>query len=389
MKFAAAAARWVDEHRSNLLADLTDYVNIETPSDDKTLLDAGLVWLEAWLESRLGLPMTRRLVPGGAHGDTIVLDYPAVEQNAPWTTVLCHYDTVWAAGTTREWSPSIDGDVFRGPGAFDMKSGLVQFVWAVRACAALNLQRPNLRLILNGDEEIGSPASRQVIEDEVVRGDTVLVFEGSADGAIKTARKGVGLFQVQAHGEEAHAGLNPKAGASAVDEIARVVLQLHDAVDVTQGTSVNVGVVHGGTRTNVRAKLATAAVDVRISSESEAARIDSVFASLSPFNPKATLSVSGGWNRPVMVRSDQIADLFAMAVDVARDLGFVLEESSVGGASDGNFAAALGLPVLDGLGAVGGGAHSRGEWLSIAGMVERTALATGVLGRLARVAADS
>jgi glutamate carboxypeptidase len=152
---------------------------------------------------------------------------------------------------------------------------------------------------------------------------------------------------------------------------------------------VNVGVVHGGTRTNVRAKLATAAVDVRISSESEAARIDSVFASLSPFNPKATLSVSGGWNRPVMVRSDQIADLFAMAVDVARDLGFVLEESSVGGASDGNFAAALGLPVLDGLGAVGGGAHSRGEWLSIAGMVERTALATGVLGRLARVAADS
>lgn len=383
MTSITAAAQWIREHQLDILADLKYYVAEETPSDDKAMLSIGLLWVEEWLESRLGSPVNRRVVDGFAHGDTAVLDYPSADRYQTWVTVLCHYDTVWPAGTLSEWPPTVDGDIFTGPGAFDMKSGLVQFVWAVRACEALGIPRPNLRLVLNGDEEIGSPASRHVIEEEVVRGSSVLVFEGSADGAIKTARKGVGLFRVEAHGEEAHAGSDPKAGASAIDEISRVVLHLHDSVDLMQGTSLNVGVLHGGTRTNVRAKLATADVDVRISSDVEAARIDAVFAALTPFNPKATISVSGGWNRPVMTRSAKIANLFALAAGAASDLGFTLDEASVGGASDGNFAAAVGVPVLDGLGAVGGGAHSRSEWLSIAGMLERTALAVGILERLA------
>jgi glutamate carboxypeptidase len=211
----------------------------------------------------------------------------------------------------------------------------------------------------------------------------VLVFEASADGALKTARKGVGIFRVEAHGEAVHAGLDPEAGASAIDEISRVVLKLHAASDLAAGTSINVGVLNGGTRTNVKAGHATAHIDVRVSSETEAQRVDRLFASLRAENPLASITVSGGWNRPVMQRTEKTAAMFAQAAEVASALDLDLKEASVGGASDGNFAAALGLPVLDGLGAVGAGAHARNEWISISGMLQRAALAAGLLTRLA------
>ncbi|MBT1003519.1 M20 family metallopeptidase [Paenarthrobacter sp. DKR-5] len=371
-------------HRNEMVLDLTDYVSQETPSDDKDLLIKGLDWVERWLGARLGEPAARRIFDGGEHGDTVVLDYPSTSSpDGTWVTTLCHYDTVWPAGTLADWAATIDGDCFTGPGAFDMKAGLVQLVWALKGCEALELPRPHVRLVLNGDEETGSPASRPVIEQEVVRSAAVLVFEASENGALKTARKGVGIFRVEARGEEVHAGLNPEAGASAVDEISRVVLALHAATDLDKGTSVNVGVLNGGTRTNVKAGRATAQVDVRVSSDEEARRIDALFASLRPHNPQAELTVSGGWNRPVMPRSSDTVRMFETANEVAAAQGFELDEISVGGASDGNFAAALGLPVLDGLGAVGAGAHARSEWVSISGMLERAALAAGLLTRLA------
>lgn len=373
---------WVSGFRNEIVSDLTDYVSQETPSDDKALLTAGLEWLEGWLQLRLGAPAERRHVDGGEYGDTLILDYPSADGDGSWVTTLCHYDTVWSAGTLTDWLPTVTGDHFTGPGAFDMKGGLVQLVWALRASDALGLPRPHLRLVLNGDEEIGSPASRPVIEAEVVRGNAVLVFEATANGALKTGRKGVGIFQVAASGVEVHAGLNPEDGASAIDEIARVIQQLHSASDLGQGTSINAGVVHGGTRTNVKAGHATTGVDVRVSSDDEARRIDTVFSELRPHNPRSALTVTGGWNRPVMTRSESTAALFAIAAATAADLGFELEEVSVGGGSDGNFAAALGLPVLDGLGAVGDGAHARNEWISIEGMLERTALAAALLTKL-------
>jgi len=375
---------WLGRHREQIVADLTGYVSQETPSDDKALLRTGLAWVEAWLGDRLGTPARRRFVDGAEHGDSVVLDYPVPGGGTgSWVTALCHYDTVWSAGTLGGWPARAEGDRFTGPGAFDMKAGLVQLVWALRAGADLGLPRPNLRLVLNGDEETGSPGSRPVIEEEVVRGSTVLVFEASADGAVKTARKGVGIFRVDALGEEVHAGLNPEAGASAIDEISRVILKLHGATDLERGTSLNVGVLRAGTRTNVKAGRATANVDVRVTSSAEVERIDALFAGLRPYNARAEITVSGGWNRPVMPRSSATAGLFSMASAVAAELGFELRETSVGGASDGNFAAALGLPVLDGLGAVGGGAHARNEWISINGMLERSALAAGILARLA------
>jgi glutamate carboxypeptidase len=373
---------WVGQYRNEIVSDLANYVSRETPSDDKILLAAGLEWLEDWLQRRLGAPARLERVDGGAYGDTLILDYTSKNGNSTWTTALCHYDTVWSSGTLANWSPAINGDHFTGPGAFDMKGGLVQLVWALKAGEALGLPRPNLRLVLNGDEEIGSPISRPVIEAQVIRGSTVLVFEASADGAIKTERKGVGIFQVEATGVEVHAGLNPEAGASAIDEIARAVCQLHGSADTEEGTTLNAGTIRGGTRTNVKAGYATAGVDVRVSSEAEARRIDAVFEGLQTHNSEATLTVSGGWNRPVMARSQLTSQLFAVAASAAEEMGFSLEEVSVGGGSDGNFAAALGLPVLDGLGAVGDGAHARNEWISIDGMLQRTALAAGLLTKL-------
>jgi glutamate carboxypeptidase len=308
----------------------------------------------------------------------VVLEYAGT--GAHPLALLAHYDTVWGAGTLDDWPVRVDGDRITGPGVFDMKAGLVQAVWAVRALRAAGVPHPPLRLLLNGDEEIGSPFSRPLIERACADAAAVLVFEASADGAVKTGRKGVGLFDLQVRGVESHAGLDPESGASAVDEIARLVLQLHAAADPAAGTTVNVGVLQGGTRSNVVAGSARAGVDVRVRSVQAQERIDQLLRGLTPRDPRVRVTVRGGWNRPVMEPSAAIASVYALAHRAAERLGFELRETSVGGASDGNFAAAMGRPVLDGLGAVGGGAHARHEHVSIEGMVERAAVAAAVIG---------
>ncbi|HEV7935622.1 MAG TPA: M20 family metallopeptidase [Actinomadura sp.] len=381
----AALRQWVSTHITDMLDDLGDYVRTETPSDDLTALSAGREWVVSWVERRLGPPAAIRTVPGGAHGDTVVLDYAGTGEGAEAGTVvvLAHYDTVWPLGTLEELPFTVDGDVIRGPGVFDMKAGLVQAVWAVRALEAGGLARPPLRLVLNGDEEIGSPASRPVIEDGCRDAAAVLVFEASAAGAVKTARKGVGLFDVTLTGVEAHAGLDPTAGASAITALAQLVTEFTALTDLAAGTSVNVGVVSGGTRRNVTAGSAQAGIDVRVADQAEADRIERAITGWRPADPRVTARLDGGWNRPVMARTPEIAELFERARAVAGRLGIDLQETAVGGASDGNFAAALGRPVLDGFGAVGAGAHARDEHATVSGMVERAALAAAVLASLA------
>ncbi|WP_199185260.1 M20 family metallopeptidase [Cryobacterium sp. Y50] len=374
---------WIDTNRSNLVADLAEYIDHETPSDDPELLQQGLAWIEGWLTALIGAPVERQAFSTSGFGDTVVWDLPPTEGSHKSVSVLCHYDTVWDAGTLTNWPVAIDGDRLTGPGAFDMKGGLIQFAWAVAALKACGLPNPAIRLVLNGDEEVGSPSSRQIIERAVSGGGPVLVFESAANGAVKTARKGVGIFTIDVTGIEAHAGLDPLAGTSAIDEIARIVLKLHSASDHALGTTLNVGTISGGSRTNVTAGHATAELDVRVTSNSEANRIDAVLGGLTTADSRATVAITGGWNRPVMERSAATGELFKVAYSTAAVLGFELREVSVGGASDGNFAAALGLPVLDGLGPVGSGAHARHEWISIDGMVERTALAAGLLVALA------
>jgi glutamate carboxypeptidase len=377
-----AFRQWLAGHRGDMVADLVAYAEHETPSDDRALLAAGLAYLEEWVNERLGAPRSRVRHESAEHGDVLVLEYDGAGERA--LTLLAHYDTVWSAGTLAEWPVRIDGDRLTGPGVFDMKAGLVQAVWALRAMRAAGVPHPPLRLLLNGDEEVGSLFSRPLIEKACADAAAVLVFEAAADGAVKTARKGVGLWDVHVRGVESHAGLDPAAGASAIDEVARVIRTLHDATDLDEGTTVNVGVLRGGTRSNVVAGSAYAGVDVRVRTTSEQARIGALMAALRAHDPRAEVTVTGGWNRPVMERGPAIASVYALARAAAAKLGADLAETAVGGASDGNFAAAMGRPVLDGLGAVGAGAHARHEHISIEGMVERAAVAAGVLAAFAR-----
>ncbi len=291
--------------------------------------------------------------------------------------------TVWPTGTLDTWPFRRKDDHITGPGVFDMKAGLVQAVWALRALDELGLPRPACTLVLNGDEETGSHASHEAVVEAAAGSRLAMVFEAAADGSIKTARKGVGLFTLTVTGTEAHAGLDPTAGASAVDELAQQILHANRLRDHEAGTSVNVGVIEGGTRSNVTAGRARAHLDIRVASDAERQRITRALAGQRPADTRTRLEVTGDWNRPVFERSAQVAEFADLASACAELLGFGLSEASVGGASDGNFLAAAGIPVLDGIGAVGSGAHARSENTSVSGMVERAALAATVLVALA------
>lgn len=371
------ARRWLLDHRADLLAEIGDYVSRETPSDSKPHLDAGLDWLTERLTAALGPPAAVERTRSATHGDTLVADYAGVGSRR--LLVLCHYDTVWGAGTLDGWPFTVDGGVARGPGVFDMKSGLVQALWAVRALDAAGLARPPLRFVLNGDEEVGSPTSRPVVEASADGVSAALVLEPGIGGALKTARKGIGFFRIDVTGVEAHAGLDPEKGISAIDELARIVLALRSVRDLERGTSVNVGTVAGGSRSNVIAGHAWAAVDVRVTDAAEAARVDAALCALTPADPRLSVVVSGGWNRPPMPRTPGIAAMVDLARALAAGLGEDLAECAVGGGSDANFLAALGVPLLDGLGAVGAGAHARDEHIDIDATVARGALVAGII----------
>jgi glutamate carboxypeptidase len=375
-----AVRDWLVAHRADLVADLRTYVNLETPSNDKPLLDAGLAWIQDWVHAHLGAPTATTRIEGGDRGDILLLDY-AGDGLRP-VLLLCHYDTVWNAGTLAEWPFHDDGARITGPGAFDMKAGLVQLVWALHAMRELGLPRPPVRILLNGDEELGSTTSREAIERAADDAAAVLVLEPSADAAAKTSRKGVGIFHLDVSGVEAHAGLDPTKGASAIHELARLIVRLRELENLAAGTSLSVGVISGGTRTNVIAGHAQATVDVRVTSEAEAARVEAGLRGLTTGDSRITVTVGGGWNRPVMERTEQIVATYQRARRVAAQLGFDLPETDAGGGSDGNFVAGRGLPLLDGLGPVGAGAHSRSEWVDVAAMPLRAALVAGLLHTL-------
>lgn len=373
---------WMSSQRKNLVDDLATLAGLETPSDDLFLLEEARRYIETWIEKRLGRPNHLLLHSSTKHGPTIVLDYPGT--TAEELVMIGHFDTVFPAGTLINWPIRLEHDRLSGPGVFDMKGGLVQMVWAIKSLFAVSIPRPSIRIVLNSDEEIGSPFSKPVIEDACSRAMAVLVFEGSAkNGAIKTARKGVGLFTITVEGVESHAGLEPEAGTSAIDEIANIVRTLHDGTNLDLGTSINVGVIHGGSRANVVAGNAYAEIDVRVASNTEKLRVDALLGSLRTRSERATIRIDGGWNRPIMSRTAGNAKIYELAVAVGKRVGLTLPEASVGGASDGNFVAALGIPVLDGLGAVGSGAHARHENISVDAMVERATLAAGVIAAFA------
>jgi len=373
----AKVRRWLRERREAFVADLATYVSLETPSTSKACLARALDWITGYLTDALGPPERLAVTDGGAHGDVLVADFAGAGPHR--LMMLCHYDTVWEEGTLAGWPFAVRDGVATGPGVFDMKTGLVQAVWAVRALDAAGIARPPLRFVLNGDEELGSPASRATVEAAAEGVVAALVMEPGVDGAVKTARKGVGIFRIETRGVEAHTGLDPDKGVSAIDEMAATVLELRALHDLDRGTSVNVGTVRGGTRSNVVAGHAEASLDVRVTDMVEAARVEEALTTIAPHIGGARVTITGGWNRPPMPRTPGNAAMYELARIVAAGLGEELGECAAGGGSDGNFLAAAGLPVLDGLGAVGAGAHSRGEHVLVDPSVARAALVAGLM----------
>jgi glutamate carboxypeptidase len=358
----------------SIVRTIETLVRLESPSTDKAAVD------------RCGDAIGAMLTAAGAHverisqpvrGDHIVARIPGIGQPV---MILGHFDTVWPVGTLARMPIRRDGDRLHGPGSFDMKAGIAIALAALEALDSSRTTHPPVVVLLTTDEEIGSETSRERIEREARLCRAVYVLEPALPGgALKTARKGCGEFEVIVDGVAAHAGLDPGKGASAIHELAAQIAAIERLQDLPNGISVNVGVVSGGTRANVVAEQARAIVDARAPTRAGAARIESAIRNLQPQRPGTRLTVNGGFERPPMERTPASRELFARARSVASALGRELGEGSAGGGSDGNFTAAVGVPTLDGLGAVGDGAHAAHEHVEISSLAWRAALLAGLL----------
>jgi len=317
-----------------------------------------------------------RRIPGSSSGGMLYARPAARRHGAPGQLLLGHYDTVWPLGTLNEMPFETDGDVVRGPGVYDMKGGVAQALLALGALRHFGAEGAVVpHAFFNSDEEIGSRDSRRFIEKLASSMDRVLVLEPSLGpaGLLKTARKAIGRFTVTVRGEAAHAGLDPGAGASAILELAHVIQALFAMNDLERGITVNVGTIDGGLRPNVVAPRSQAVVDVRVASETDAQRIERVILDLQPATKGTFLTVEGGFGRPAMERTPANRQLWRMACGFGEDLGLGLDEALAGGGSDGNFTSRF-AATLDGLGAVGDGAHARHEHLRVEATLERAAL---------------
>jgi len=357
------------------LSLLEAVVNMDSPTVDKPLVDRLVRYLGTRFQ-RLGGRV--EYIQAERFGDHLVARFDGASKSR--LLILGHTDTVFPAGEVGRRPFRIENDRATGPGVFDMKAGITLIWAALRASAPL--PRP-VTVLLTSDEEMGSPSSRELIEREAGGASAVLVLEPSLPGGgIKTSRKGVGRFTIMATGRAAHAGIDPSRGINAIEEIAHQIVLLQGMSDGARGTTVTVGVVQGGTRVNVVPAEAAVEVDVRITSNEEAARITEMIRALRPRLPGATLHIRGGINRPPMERTSDTARLFEIAREIGEKLGLRIEEGSTGGASDGNFTAAMGIPTLDGLGPIGDGAHSLEEYVEISSLPERAALIAGLIRQI-------
>ena len=382
---AADAARvrtFLRDNRARILDDVRHLVMIESPSDSLEALGELHAYLVHWVGERLGhaaeIEHLREQDSPRASSWTFPGSAPGrgSRGSRPFVALLGHYDTVWPLGTTRSWPFAVDGDRLSGPGTYDMKVGLVQMVWVVAALRHARLANPAVRLVMNGDEEVGSSTSRSFLEHQSRGAEAALVFEGAIGDAVKTARKGIGHFVVDVIGREAHAGVEPEKGASAIHELGELIPRVLGIARPDAGTTVNIGIVGGGSRVNVTTARVRLELEARIRGSAEAARVESEMNALEASDPRIRIEVRGSWQRPVFERSAAVAALYRRAERIARTIEVPLTETSVGGASDGNLIAALGIPVLDGLGAPGEGAHARNESVSIEGVLERITLAS-------------
>jgi glutamate carboxypeptidase len=358
---------WIRRH-------LRELVEQESPSEDASKVNAASQILEGWA-AQLSMRVKRHKQK--EFGDVVELRFGRRQGRKP-VLLLGHLDTVWPTGTLQKmpWREA-DGRYW-GPGVLDMKAGVVMALAALKSLQELELYRP-VTLLLNSEEEVGSPVSRGITEKIALESAAVFVLEPAQGLAYKTARKGVGQYHVEVTGVGAHSGVDFEKGHSAVLELAKQVQTISNFTNLDRKLTVNCGVFAGGTRSNVVPSEAHAEIDVRIAKASDAAHVDRLFRRLKVSDPNCKLTITGGINRPPMERKQGTIALFKKARALAAELGFVLEEASTGGGSDGNFTAALGVPTLDGMGAVGEGAHAPHESVLIEHLVPRTALLAAMI----------
>lgn len=378
MSNAGDLLKFCEAQQAQLVRTIGRLVQLESPTTDKAAVD------------RCGAEVARTLTAIGFHVDRLARresgDHLRAEiGGAPrQLLLLCHFDTVWPVGQIQTMPLREEDGRLYGPGVFDMKSGLCLGMLAVRALseAGSGLRR-RIVMLCTADEETGSASSRQAIEEEAKRSEAVLVLEPAAQhGALKTHRKGCGEYRLEITGVPAHAGIDPAAGASAITELARQILDLENLQDLSPGVTLNVGIVSGGTRSNVVPERATAVVDVRVPTASDAQQLDARMRAVRAHNPRVRIELTGGIGRPPMERSPKTLALYELAREVGSKLGLELAEVGTGGGSDGNFTAAQGVPTLDGLGAIGDGAHAKHEHIELGSLASRAALLAGLLDRL-------
>jgi glutamate carboxypeptidase len=378
MKESAAILEAVQSQSNWIATTLRDLVLVESPSDNKAAVDEA-VRLVAGLAKTVGGRV--KIHKQKLFGDVLEVRFGSARGGRKAVMLLGHLDTVWPLGTLRTMPWSKRDGRFYGPGVLDMKAGVAMALAAIRALKQLGVSHP-VTLLLNSDEEVGSPASRPITEQFALESQAVLVLEPAQGLACKTARKGVGGYRIDITGVASHSGVDFASGHSAILELARLIEKAAGFTDLRVGRTVNPGVIAGGTRANVVAEHAFAEVDVRIAYASDKPRVDKLFRSLRCADPACKLEITGGINRPPMERKPGTVALYKQARKLAAELGFRLDEASTGGASDGNFTAALGVPTLDGLGAVGEGAHAAHESILIDHLVPRTALLAALLANL-------
>lgn len=367
----------IQGRQAAIIALIRKFVECESPSDNRTAVN------------RFSKLVADTVAPFAAvkrTGGQLVCDMHLPGRHKRGQILaLGHSDTVWPMGTLRSMPfREADGRLW-GPGVLDMKGGIAFFIFAVRALRELEIPVGHrVVLQLNSDEETGSATSRALTEKNARRSIAVLVLEPGTGltGKLKTARKGVGAFTVKVQGRASHAGVDFASGASAVLELARQIERISSFTNLTHGITVNPGVISGGTRSNVIAAEAQAEVDMRVLRLQDAVTLEKKFRALKPYDRRCKIEVTGGLNRPPMERTPEVVKLFRMAQKMSREMGVNAEESFTGGGSDGNFTAALGIPTLDGLGAVGEGAHAAHESIRVDRIADRTALMAKLLASL-------
>jgi len=373
---------WLRPREAGMTRLLGRFVRAESPSDEKTAVDRfGRIVAAEWRRRGARVTLLRQRV----RGDHIRAEWNPLGGRAKGQVlVLGHLDTVYGLGTLARMPFRMTRGRAYGPGTFDMKGGLVIALFAVDAFVAARYQ-PEKRIVFlwTSDEEIGSGTSRAVIEREARRSDAVLVLEPASglEGSVKTGRKGVGEIEIIATGRAAHAGLNPEDGVNAIEEIALQITRISRWNQPSRGITVSAGMIEGGTRTNVIPDKARVVVDVRAVRAVDMHALERKFLALRPILRGAKLQILGGFNRPPMERKTSAA-LFVKARALAKEMHVTLDEAHVGGASDGNFTAALGVSTLDGLGAIGEGAHGPGENIITRALPDRAALLAGLLATI-------